>query len=249
MTAQFAGSKRRWAASAVGALAVVAAMVSLWQIPASGPGALAGAVKPTPARGRWVIQLTKPAETDQKVSDETLMHDQTPLFLPTARNVAMRPPRRPEAGRAVLDQDVSHNSFTAGELRLNLPPPETVPEQPAEVLLAGAPAIPLYGFGKGGATPEAPLHGAVVEILSLETNRRVMPPVVLEAEARPPTERSWRPLVFLARVNAAGLAGPLTIVNRSDVEEVDKFFRNYLGETFRIWDRLPPGSYRVIVGP
>jgi hypothetical protein len=249
MRAELSGAKRRWAASAAGAIIVVTAVLFLLRVPSAPPAAFV--TISTPARvAKPTVELVKPAAVDQALIDETVMHDQRPLFLPTERNVRMRRPEPPEAGRSLLSQDASRAAFGTGELRLSLPPPEIVAEKPAEVVLTEDAIAPLQGFGRGGAKVEPLLpHGAIVEILSTSTNRRVLPAVMLDASVKPPTERPWRPLEFLARVDAAGLAGPLTIMVRSDVEEVDRFFRNYLGETFRIGERLPPGSYRIIVGP
>lgn len=250
MSATLVGNKRRWIAAAAGALVVMLAMLSLLRVPTEPVPPFVSLSVSVPNTGRMAIQLTNAGGADQRLTDEASMHDQIPLFLPTSRNVALKPPPRPEAGRVLLEQEVSRNSFGSGELRLNLPAPEVVAERPVEVMLAGAPAVPLYGFGRSKVTPEAPPpHGAFVEVFSVATNRRVLGPEALGVDAKPPTERIWRPLEFLARVNATGLAGPLTLTVRSDVEEVDKFFRNYLGETFRIGDRLPPGSYRITVGP
>jgi hypothetical protein len=75
----------------------------------------------------------------------------------------------------------------------------------------------------------------------------------LPLEARPPGEKdgagAWRPLEFNALVSPAGLVGTLVITERSDSEEVNAFFRDYLTRTFRVGERLPPGMYRIVVGP
>jgi len=60
---------------------------------------------------------------------------------------------------------------------------------------------------------------------------------------------TWRPLELFATVDAAGLASPLVVTDRSDVEEVNAYFRNYLARTFRLGEHLAPGFYRVVVGP
>jgi hypothetical protein len=245
---ELVGTKRRWAASAAGAIVMMAALLCLLRVPSAPPlplrelPAAAQPVKPS-------VVLAKAGGVDQALAEEAVLHDQRPLFLPTERNASLRPLRRPEAGRTVLDQDASHLVFGAAELTLNLPKPEEVSEKPAEVMLTGAPPTPLHGMGRGQPEQiEIRPHGGFVEVLSAATNRRVLGQE-LGLDAKPPTERAWKPVEFLARVDAAGLVGPLVIRTRSDVEEVDKFFRNYLGETFRIGERLPPGFYRIVVGP
>jgi hypothetical protein len=71
----------------------------------------------------------------------------------------------------------------------------------------------------------------------------------LPAEVAPPTTKAWQPMEFLAAVDPAGLVGPLVITEDSRVEEVNTYFRKYLAQTYRIGERLPPGFYRIIVGP
>jgi hypothetical protein len=54
---------------------------------------------------------------------------------------------------------------------------------------------------------------------------------------------------FLAAVDPAGLAAPLTLTTRSGVEDVDTYFQNFLAHTLRVGERLAPGFYRISVGP
>jgi len=248
MSAELVGAKRRWAASAAGAVVVMAAFLMLLRIPHVAP-TLPPPRPAVPVAPKAAVQIALPGGANQVLNDEAAMQDQTALFLPTERNVTFRPPNRPEAGRAVLDQDDRRFLFGEAELKLNLPSPQVVPEKPADVILTSAAPTPLYGFGREDRpVPAFPARGAVLEILSGETNRHVLTQA-LPIDARPPTERPWRPMEFIARVDAAGLVGPLVIAERSDVEEVDKFFQNYLRQTFRIGERLPPGFYRILVGP
>ena len=50
------------------------------------------------------------------------------------------------------------------------------------------------------------------------------------------------------RPAGAALGRPVDTAN-SDIEEVDAFFRDYLANTLHLGERLPPGMYRVVVGP
>jgi hypothetical protein len=54
---------------------------------------------------------------------------------------------------------------------------------------------------------------------------------------------------LFAAVDAAGLAAPLLVTEGSRVDEVDAHFRKMLAQTYRIGERLPPGFYRIVVGP
>jgi hypothetical protein len=246
MSTDLVGAKRRWAASAAGAAVVVAAMLLLLRVPRLPPPAVSSPVaapRPKPA-----IEVVQPGGRDRTLNDEALLRDQTPLFLPTERNLPVRTVRRPEAGRSVLEQEDKRYAFGEAGLTLTLPPPQVVAENAAGVMLAEAAPIPLHGFGgKDVAVTRFPARGALVEIRRTGNDQRVL--AMTLTEAKPPTERPWRPMAFLACVDAAGLVGPLVIAERSEVEEVDRFFQNYLVQNFRIGERLAPGFYRILVGP
>jgi hypothetical protein len=246
MSAEVVGAKRRWLASAGGAFVVAALVVLLLRVPYVAPPMTEPVRTQRPVKP---VEVARAGGADRTLNDEAVMHDQAPLFLPTRRNVTFRPPPPPEAGRTVLDLDDKRYSFGEAELRLNLPPAKHVPETPTEAMLTENSAAPLFGFGRSDqAVTPLPVRGAVVEIRSSGTNRRVLVQM-LGIEAKPPTERAWRPLEFLVCVDAAGLVGLPVLTEGSDVGEVDKFFRNYLAQTFRVGERLPPGFYRILVGP
>jgi hypothetical protein len=246
IAADIRGARRRWLASAGGALVITAALAFFFTLPLMQPVALTVA-KPAPALRK--VEIAKASSLDPALADEAAIKDQKPLFLPTERNVSLRAPRRPEAGRSVLDLDASRLSFGDAELKLNLPAPEQVPEKPAHVVLTDPAAAPLHGFGQANVRIDAlKPRGGFVEVVDTATNRRVLAEA-LKPDAKPPTERPWRPMEFLARVEPSGLIGSLVITSRSDVEEVDNFFRIYLSRTYRIGERLPPGFYRIVVGP
>lgn len=243
MNAELAGRKRRWAASVAGATVVAVAVLALLRV-AQAPLE----VRFSPATSKPPLELTKTGATNVILKEEMVMNDQTPLFLPTEWNVALPPLRRPEAGQSVLDQDALKMTFGDSELKIGLAAPVDILSKPAEVLLADPGPTPLAGFGRVDAslTP-LPARGALVEIRTVDANRQVFGGLL--ADAKPPAGKAWRPMEFLAAVDAAGLMGPLVITERSDAEEVDNYFRKYLTRTFRIGERLPPGFYRVIVGP
>lgn len=232
----------RWAGAAAAALVIVAALLYSIRAPQSLPKSAAGGGPALPA-----VELTKGGGNDLATSEELIMNDQTPLFLPTDRNVAVPRVRRPDVGQSVIDQDAVRVTFGEADLKLALPDPVKVAAAPADVILQDA-VTPLHGFGQvDESSPPLPARGGYVEVVSVETNRQMLgEPLV---QARPPAGKTWRPMEFLAAVDAAGLVAPLVISERSDVEEVESYFQTYLAKTFRIGERLPPGFYRVIVGP
>ena len=60
--------------------------------------------------------------------------------------------------------------------------------------------------------------------------------------------RAWGPLEFMAAVDAAGLVRPLVATARSGTA-ADGFFGHPVGGTSGSGNWLPPGFYRVWVGP
>ena len=91
-------------------------------------------------------------------------------------------------------------------------------------------------------------RAAVLEVIRSGDGRRMLRKL-LEAPLKPPTEKSWQPLEFLASVGPAGLVAPLTLTVRSGVDEVDAHFRKFLSDTFRVGDQLTPGFYRITLAP
>jgi hypothetical protein len=155
----------------------------------------------------------------------------------------------PEIGRTISDEEVVKQTFGLADMKLSIPEPVPMADSIVDAVLADAPPIPLHGFGRKEAARGAPqARGGFVEIVTASTHERVfagpLPP-----DARPKTETRWTPVEFLAVVDATGLVGTLMVVQRSEVEEIDLHFRNYLARTYRVGERLAPGSYRIIVGP
>lgn len=245
MNSETGESRRRWIAAVVGASAIVAVVVALLRIPQVPPAAPAWA-KPAPAPA---VEVAPVGGRDRTLAEATVMHDQTPLFLPTDRNVALAPLPPLEAGGTLLNREQEKLSFGGRELTLAIPPPTEVPERPAETILAGVPPVSLHGFGRiEERVPPLPARGAWLEVFAVRDNRRVLGER-LPVSAQPPVDKAWRPMEFTAAVEAAGLVGSLAVTERSDAEEVERFFRNYLAHTFRLGERLPPGFYRVVIGP
>lgn len=240
-----AGAKRRWAAAAAGAAVVTLTMLAVarFAVPPSGP-----AVERTGGEMPGV-EVAPIGGADRTLREATVMHDQTPLFLPTERNVALKPLPLLEAGGSFLEYDAEKLTFEQSELTLNLPAAVAVPEAPVEAVLGDAPPAPLYGLARTGAGIEPmPSRGALIHVVEARTNEAVLEESLPPA-ARPPVEKSWRPLEFTAAVDRSGLVGSLVVSERSDSEDVERYFRNYLAQTFRIGERLRPGFYRIIVGP
>jgi len=231
------------------------------------------APQPKPA-----IQLAERREKSA-LDDEATLLDPTPLFQPTRWSTAQLEVRRPEPSGSFQsfrvppkfdfsDSDLRLSRVEPGETNgknlpqsnlrasLDLPEPVTVPTTSAEALAAGLPGPILIGIGRvDQALMPLPARGAIVDIVAVGTGQAALPPQAmaqvqaLAAKAEPPGKRAWKAMEFLAVVDAAGLAAPVTITVRSDVDEVDSYFQNFLTRTLRLGERLTPGFYRISIGP
>lgn len=244
----------RWIAAAGGALAVSAAI--LWLIGLSPAPVFVARNEPgrdaTPAVGFSGLRAP-----DAAVQEAAEMRDLAPLFLPTERNARLsRLPRR-EPGRTMLDMDAPRWAFQESALRFSetLPSPAVIHGRPpaeagaADALVPTDGAVALTAFGRGEAgVPRLSARGAMVQVIAAATGETVLT-AELPVEATPVSEKAWQPAQFLAAADAAGLVGPLILVEGSRVDEVDQYFRRYLVQSFQIGQRLTPGSYRITVGP
>jgi hypothetical protein len=231
------------------AAAVFAAVVMLFRLPKL--AGLASTLHP-----RTPVQVARPGPADPLLREETELRDLAPLFLPTERNASLPTPRR-EPGRTFLDDENPKLRFTEAELQLarGFPPTAAVNGRSAAVAEPAdsfAPQIwgsSLVGFGRAKfeITPFSE-RGAFVEVVAAGSGRTVLT-AKLPSTGKPPGEKAWGPVEFLAVVDASGLASPLIVTGGSRVEEVDSFLGSYLTRTYRVGDRLGPGFYRITVAP
>ena len=265
------GTRRRWGWATAGAAVVMFAVLWIFSLPK--PPMPANA-----APGRSSIGLQKLAP-GSALTDEATLLDPTPLFLPTEWNATQKEIAPPEPSGtfqsyrvpakwefAESDLRVGRTPSSAAAIQLSgptktqnsigLPDPVAAPAQPAEALTPGVPGALLVGFGRAEpVVASLPKRGALVEIeatgsgqpaLSAHAMAQVQ---ALAAAARPPGNRPWETMEFIAAVDASGLASPLMMTTRSGVEEVDNYFKNFLVRTLRLGERLTPGFYRISVGP
>lgn len=250
MTVQAMSTRNRWVVAAIGAAVVMVLLAPLFLLPRitfTPP-----AMPPPPP-----VKLAEPGPANLLLREVTAMRDLAPLFLPTERNATLtRLPRR-DVGRSLLDMDAAKLSLAEPEMRIERDFPPAV-GLGGKVVTAAKPADALPTpwtspavLGLGRSTVEiSPLaeRGGYVEVVATRTGELVFGDR-LDASVKPPTDKPWGPVQFLANVGAAGLVGPLLLTERSGAEEVDQHFRNYLAQTYRLGQRLPPGIYRITVGP
>ncbi len=240
---QGGGERGIWLIAATGA--VLSAVVIVWLF-SRAPVPPAGA----PARPAPAVGLTRlnGSAADALVREQAELFDPTPLFLPTRWNAQPRglpSDAAREPGTAFSDFP-SKLAFVESALALNFPASVAMPARPVEALGVGTPVRPLLGLGRVDLTTE-PLaaRGGFIEVQSAGTGERIL----AQALAATAPAGDWAPLEFLVAINAAGLVGPPQLTRSSGSDPVDAYFRTFLVENFRVGVRLPPGFFRVSIGP
>ena len=238
-----------WLVSAAVAAAFVTGAAVLLRFPPSVPPALASA-------GPVTVQIARPGVGDGQLQEEAVLRDPRPLFLPTRFNATPAEPRR-EAGRTLFDLDRASDEPGESDATIvrGLPPVAVLNRRPADKassLDALAPSqgeVGVVGLGRGerGVQPLPP-RGGYLQVFSAASGAIVLAEALAPGLA-PAGSKDWEPLELFAAVDAAGLASPLVLVSSSTVEEVDAHFRRILGQVFRVGERLPPGFFRLVVGP
>lgn len=174
--------------------------------------------------------------------------DPTPLFVPTNKNFAqggLPAELQRQPGRVFQDFEAKFQ-FEEGGLRgFGLEtglPPESLPE----ILARGNEAL-FAGFGEADSGRE-PLgaRAGFIEVKSLEVGGLTLQGVLPEGAA-PAGE--FPPLEFLVTVAPAGLIGEPLLLLGSGAAAVDEHFRTFLTSAYQIDLRVPPGNYRVTIGP
>jgi hypothetical protein len=109
--------------------------------------------------------------------------------------------------------------------------------------------VGAVGLGRGERRVDPlPPRGGFVHVISAVSGATVLAEA-LPVAMGPVGGRSWEPLEIFAVADAGGLAAPLAVVRSSSLEEVDLHFRRILEQGFRLGARLPPGFFRIVVGP
>ncbi len=232
---------RIWLAAGAIAIAVLAMATALFRWPED----KTPTVPPKPPR-----PVTLARDTDELLTEEAALRDPTPLFLPTKWNAsenALLADVRRDLGSSFRGYEPKWR-YTGSELALPLPPAIEVPRQTAEVFAAEKLKRPFLGFGQRD-TELKPLaaRGAFVEIVAAGSGRTLLAEPLVEAV--PPAEAAWQPLEFLVGINPIGVVGSPVLTTSSQVAAVDAYFRQYLLKTLHLGERLPPGFYRVAIGP
>jgi hypothetical protein len=248
-------SRRIWILASLLSLVIVGLVGLLFRPPAPLGQHPAAQAKPT-------IEL--PTGGGAAFDDRAAFKDPSPLFLPTPWNSAPAEARQHEPIGTFTGYEPKY-AFSVNDLKINLPPTTRVPRTAAEALVNEAPGNPIQGIGRADVRiARLDERWAFLEVVGTSDGRRAfvrsLPPPSLPPGA-PALLRSgaWRPVEFVTAVDPQGLVGRISPVPRSGMEAGDPFLQltgeslglieNYLAETLRLGDRLPPGFYRILIGP
>jgi hypothetical protein len=254
MQASALESKVRWWIAGFGAVGIIVALLTLFRFPE--PPKVRQIPSVVVEHRKALVRMAKPDDSNMLLKEEAELRDMRPLFLPTERNAALPEPRL-ESGRTFLDNETLKLTFTDTEAQVSrdLPPVALLDgrrveeARPIDALSLMENPLSLLSFGRGNSkVVPVGSRSAFLQVTALKDGTSVLDEK-LPPNARPPGDKGWAPVEFIATVDAAGLVGPLVVTEGSRVEETDAHFRNYLARTFRIGDRLPPGFYRVTVSP
>jgi len=196
------------------------------------------------------------ARADNKSGNAALLaqvelYDPKPLFLPTPINnsdPALPTTLRREPGNAF--KTISPQlTFVEYEMSIVLPEPIAVPKNLVEALHTGETANPFFTFGRINY-PYTPLPKrlAFIEVVQAKSGRTVLAtPLNAEPNNSLPSV-DWLPIEMAVAIENSGIVGAPTVTSGSGFEEVDDYFRAFIGKQFRLGARLPPGFYMLRIG-
>jgi hypothetical protein len=235
--------KRRIAVGLVLAVAVSAAWLG-WSRRVTEPIVRGGQASVEP-----FVQVTgaKTSAVDRILQERADYFDPAPLFIPTPRNFASR--GLPESlvrqpGQVFRDFGGKFN-FGEGGLSAYGADVALSPESVVEVLGQVSEA-PFAGLGRARWADAPPPARAAVMVFIQMVNNGLNFEEVLKVS---PPRADFAPLEFLLAVAADGLIGDPLLITGSGRPEVDAFFQEQLLKREGRGQRLPPGRYRVLIGP
>lgn len=187
-------------------------------------------------------------KTDQILRERADLLDPTPLFFPTDWNYGQ--PALPDRLRRPPGQVFGSfdPKFTVDDQNLKTYGSESAraPEKLADVLTQGNEA-PFAGIGHIDTVRAAlPERVGFLEVRSFLGGNVIIEQALTDL-ALPRLD--YAPLEFVIAVGSAGVVGNPVLATGSGWEDVDAFYLSYIVKTFRVGERLKPGSYRVLVGP
>lgn len=242
-------ARRQWAVGLVVALVFHVTLAGLTRVQMA-PGPREDHPNP---RVTWVGDRAV-LEEDTLQGQQLQIFNDAPLFLPTEVNFASR-------------RQAADDSRPPGQIFSSFDPVLLVPVDRSPPGLVTAPtdrtdpttAVQAFRwpvlktFGREDS-PERRLEPrrAHIEVRASDTGVVVLTESIPAANdpETPEVWPHWRPVELFVMVSQTGrLSQPLFVGVGSGSDEVDRFMQNYIRQRLRLALRVPPGSYRVLVGP
>jgi hypothetical protein len=205
----------------------------------------------TPSSEQKSVQLSKASVASgvalkRVVSEDAVLLDKTPLFLPTDLNTAVKDVSLPKTGGIFSDflPIFAYSEFDVGLGGMRAA--ENVFLIDALGLAGGAPLA--FGFGRVfDQATGIDSRRFYLDVLSAKDGARIFQEVLT---SDPPRGNAiWRPIEFMALIGTVGLEAPLIPIARSGSDEIDAYFSDFLARKLKRGAKLSPGTYRLIVGP
>lgn len=251
MEAQARQLRFPWVAALAGATLVVVGGASLLQFPA--PPDLRRSSDSDAGGPAMLILRVGDGEQDDRLKEELALQDPTPLFLPTSWSSGQVNPLVRQDPPAVFSPFEPGLFFTNDDPQIMLPAPAVAPGTPLEAVdlvergpkLLELSRVPLE-------LPPVPPRLAWLEVSRAGTGEVLFSMDVSgagESSVAVLRQEFWAPVEVLIAVSPAGLVGRPAVVTTSGSERVDNWALEFLAGPAALGARLPPGFYRVLLGP
>lgn len=201
-------------------------------------------VQPSANHPSVVLAAALKGPGDSALREQAEYMDPTPLFFPTKWNfVPENIIRQPgqifgwiEPKLVFLEPNIKSNSAESPTSAANL----------AEIVKSGNEA-PFAGIGERNIVPVVlDERGGFLEISRLRDGKTI---IAQKLENIPGLDANFSPFEFLISVGPSGLNADPIVMNGSGREEMEVFLRTFLAKSFRVGERLAPGTYRILIGP
>jgi hypothetical protein len=193
------------------------------------------------------ITLQKKGDYADMTRDQSLLLDSAPLFLPTRWSTAVA--QRVEYVGSETDLfEVFEPEITLNTDRMK--PPATVMNVDRNMIATPVDGRSTRLLGRRSDLDGKlvmPSRGAYYEIHAPQNGKAILSGTMQNAipEAG---DLLWQPVEFWVRVVQEGVMGPPLLTNGSGNDSLDAALRNLVAGDRKI-ALLPPGYYRVVVGP
>ncbi|MGC4071242.1 MAG: hypothetical protein QM760_01715 [Nibricoccus sp.] len=184
---------------------------------------------------------------------EQALLDPDPLFLPTEFNASQVPlPAFVRREPGVTFQLIAAKyAYTLAAAPISFPEVVSVPARPVDSFNYGRAQSPYEVMGRfDREEPALPARVALIEVVHTKTGRVVLTaPLNASDVLLQVATADWRPLEFIAAIDATGLIRPASAYPQFRHGGDRCFFQELSRQTVPSWRTSTPGFYSLRVGP